>query len=133
MAHWKWDPSFSVGIEKIDTQHQKLIQYINELNIAFSYNKMYMVEEVLEKLVDYTVTHFSYEENLMKKAGYPKLEIHKQEHKSFVDRISFFQERYSNGENISKQLETELQLWLINHIQCNDADYKEDVQKYLMK
>jgi len=66
MSHWKWEPSFSVGIDAIDNQHKQIIQYINELNVAFSYNKMYIIEEVLESLTNYTKSHFTFEEKLMK-------------------------------------------------------------------
>ena len=133
MSHWKWDPSFSVGIAEIDKQHKQIIQYINELNIAFAYNKMYMVEEVLESLIEYTKSHFSFEEKLMEEAGYHMLESHKQSHQAFVNRIIFFKERYENGENIAKQLKMDLQLWLISHIQNDDVDYKKVVQDKILE
>lgn len=132
MAHWKWDPSFSVGIEVIDNQHKQIIQYINDLNIAFSYNKMYITEEVLNNLINYTKSHFSFEENLMQEAGYPILDEHKQSHQAFIKRIHFFKERYENGENIAKQLKMELQFWLLNHIKNDDVDYKKIVQQMLL-
>lgn len=133
MTNWKWDSSLSIGIDTIDAQHKKIIQYINDLNIAFVYNKMYMIEEVLDKLIDYTQVHFSFEEQLMEKAGFSSLELHKKSHDAFIDRIIFFKERYENGENIAKQLRNDLQLWLINHIQHDDVDYKEPVQKMLLE
>jgi len=132
MTNWKWDPSLSIGIDVIDEQHKRIIQYINDLNIAFVYNKMYMIEEVLDKLIDYTQVHFSFEEQLMEEAGFSSLELHKKSHDAFIDRIIFFKERYENGENIAKQLRNDLQLWLINHIQQDDVDYKEPVQKMLL-
>jgi len=133
MSYWKWDPSFSVGIEIIDDQHKQIIQYINDLNMAFSYKKMHLVEEVLKNLEDYTKSHFSFEEELMEEAGFPLLNEHKQAHKSFIDRIVFFKERYQNGEDISKQLKTELELWLINHIKDDDVEYKSLVKKMFIK
>lgn len=94
MSHWQWDSSFSVNIEVIDNQHKQIIQYINDLNVAFSYNEMYLIKEVLDNLIDYTKSHFSFEENLMKEAGYNMLEDHKKAHKAFIERIYFFKERY---------------------------------------
>jgi hemerythrin len=133
MTHWDWDPSLSVGIEEIDKQHKQLITHINELKIAFSYNKMYMIEEVLENLINYTNSHFKFEEKLMEEANYPYLEEHKKSHIAFEKRIKFFKERYENGENISKQLRSDLQLWLMHHIKEDDADYKEIVKTSLEK
>ena len=133
MSYWKWEPSFSVGIAVIDDQHKRIIAYINELGTISIYHDKEKVRTVLLALLDYTVSHLAFEERLMQEAGYPKLEAHKQIHLSFIKRIHFFQERYENGEDITKQLMMELQMWLINHIQNDDTDYKEVVQAMLHK
>lgn len=133
MAYWVWDPVFSVGIAVIDNQHKQLIEYINELNSALRYNDTQKVETVLSSLIDYTLSHFSFEENLMKQAGYAMFESHKKVHEAFIKRIDFFKERLFNGENITRQLMTELQVWLLNHIQHDDKDYKQSVIAMLEK
>ena len=135
MAYWKWDPAFSVGIAVIDNQHKRIIEYINELASVSLYTNQdkTKVHTVLLSLIEYTESHFSFEESLMKEAGYSMLEAHKQVHISFIDRINFFKERYENGEDITKQLMMDLQIWLINHIQHDDTDYKIIVQAMLKK
>jgi hemerythrin len=131
MTQWKWISEFSVGIKEIDEQHKQLIDFINELKMAYAYDKMYMIEEVIEKLLVYTKYHFSFEEDLMQKAEYLHLAAHKKAHESFIQRILFFKERYANGENIAKQLRNDLQLWVVHHIQHDDFDYKNSVQEVL--
>lgn len=135
MAYWKWEPAFSVGIAVIDNQHKRIIEYINELNTVSMYNNhdKEKVHIVLLELIDYTESHFSFEESLMLEAGYSMIEAHKQVHIAFIERIIFFKERYQNGEDIAKQLMIELQIWLVNHIQHDDTDYKEVVQAMLQK
>lgn len=136
MAYWRWNPSYSVGIAVIDNQHKRIIEYINELNKISTYNtqdnKHQVIKDVLFQLIDYTISHFSFEESLMEEAGYPLLKPHKKVHEAFIKRINFFKERFENGEDISKQLMMELQMWLINHIQHNDTDYTE-VVKYMLE
>ena len=127
MSYWKWDPSFSVGIAVIDDQHKRIIAYINELGTISIYHDKAKIRAVLEALKDYTVSHLAFEESLMEEAEYPNLEAHKQIHLAFIERILFFKERYESGEDISRQLMMDLQMWLINHIQHEDADYKEAV------
>ncbi len=61
------------------------------------------------------------------------LEPHKKVHESFIKRIDFFKERSLNGEEITRQLMNELQIWLINHIQHDDKDYQEAVIDMLEK
>ena len=127
MSYWKWDPAFSVGIAVIDDQHKRIIEYINELGTISIYHDKAKIRAVLLALKDYTVSHLAFEEKLMEEAGYAKLETHKQIHLAFIERILFFKERYDSGEDISRQLMMDLQMWLINHIQHDDADYKEAV------
>jgi len=136
MAYWNWDSAYSVGIAVIDDQHKQLIEYINELSMAGTYKSFEnrkKVQDVLTKLVDYTISHFSFEEQLMEDAGYPMLAPHIKVHEAFVERVAFFKQRFENGEDITKQLIMDLQMWLINHIQHDDADYKDIIQKALKK
>ncbi len=133
MAFWVWNSTFSVGIEVIDNQHKRIVDYINELDAASRYNDIQKVYNVLLNLSDYTVSHFSFEESLMEQAGYPMVEPHKQVHKAFIRRIEFYKERYEGGEDVTKQLMSELQIWLVNHIQHDDSDYTDDVKMMLNK
>lgn len=133
MAYWKWDSAFSVGIDVIDEQHKRIIEYINELCMASMYRDKAQVKSILLALMDYTVSHFSFEESLMEEAGYGMLNSHKQAHSAFIKRIHFFIERFESGQDIAKELRLELQIWLINHIQHDDTDYQKIVQSMLEK
>ena len=131
MAYWIWNDSLSVGIPVIDNQHKRIVEYINELNTASRYNDTQQVYSVLLHLIDYTVSHFLFEEHLMEQANYSMLEPHKIVHQAFIRRIEHYKERYDNGENVTKQLMAELQIWLTNHIKQDDKDYKEIVKHML--
>lgn len=133
MGYWRWDSAFSVGIAVIDDQHKQMIEYINDLGAVSLYHDSEKVRTVLLALMDYTVSHLAFEESLMQEAGYRKFEAHKQIHLSFIERIHFFKERYESGEDVSQQLMLDLQMWLINHIQNDDKDYKEVVLSLLQK
>lgn len=128
MSYWNWDSSFSVGIEEIDNQHKQIIEYINKLYSGTIYHDTSDVKSILASLKEYTVSHFSFEERLMQEAGYSFREEHKRVHDAFIERLNFFKERHDNREDIAKELRSELQIWLTNHIQHNDTDYKEVVQ-----
>ncbi|MCK5697509.1 MAG: bacteriohemerythrin [Gammaproteobacteria bacterium] len=133
MAYWNWDSSLSVGISLIDKQHQRIITYLNELSIAHIDKNSKKVSEVLVELVDYTVTHFSFEEDLMSQAGYPISTAHKQVHESFIGRIKNYQDQHNQGKNITRKLMSELQLWLTNHIKHEDKKYVPYVNKFINK
>ena len=86
-----WKDSYSVNVKSIDEQHKKLVSIINELNNAMLYEKgRSVIGKVLKDLVDYTVSHFDYEEKLMEKNGYSDLENHKQIHKDLLKTVGKF-------------------------------------------
>ena len=123
MSYWSWDPSLSVGIEVIDGQHRRIIDYINELDVAHIEKDREKVSDVLMGLVDYTKTHFSFEEQLMECCGYPLSDSHRKVHEAFIAHINRFVEEHHKGRDVTRRLMSELQLWLTNHIKRDDQDY----------
>lgn len=125
MKHIVWRESLNTNIKVIDEQHRRIVSYINTL--IDSRHDPAVVGQVINDLVDYTVSHFSYEEVMMEKAKYQFLEPHKRVHKLFIRRVDTFLERARNGEDVTDELINVLKNWLINHIKNEDADYVEAV------
>jgi hemerythrin len=128
MAHIQWTNDLNTGIEVIDSQHHRIVDYINNLDDISSSNDRDQVEKVLGELVDYTLSHFAFEESLLEDAGYPFINGHKRVHQLFVKRVGDFQQRFKMGENITGELLSVLKSWLINHIRSDDNDYVSVVQ-----
>ncbi len=80
-------------------------------------------------LVDYTMTHFAFEEDLMERSGYPLSESHKKVHSSFTANINKLVKQHESGKDITRRLLSTLQIWLTNHIKNDDKDYSSDVKK----
>jgi hemerythrin-like metal-binding protein len=82
--------------------------------------------EILHRLIDYTVHHFSAEEKLMEKHNYPGLVAHRAEHKALTAKVMEFQNDFDAGNTtIAVQLMTFLQDWLRNHILSVDQRYSD--------
>jgi methyl-accepting chemotaxis protein len=120
-----WNDSFSVNIEEIDNQHKRLIEFINQV-----YKGMMMEEgrevlgKALESLVDYTKTHFGYEERLFKQHGYPETQSHIAKHEKLVGQVMDFYNKFQSGEaDVDNELLKFLKDWLINHIRGTDKEY----------
>ncbi len=134
MAKFVWSDQLNVGIEVIDQQHRRIVEYINQLDDARSNG--YSREEIgylINDLVDYTISHFGFEESLQEEANYPFSKSHKKVHDLFAQRVSDFQTRFNKGEDVSKALNSLLVTWLFNHIKRDDADYVESVRRHLLK
>ena len=131
MAYLHWSNDLDTGIEVIDKQHQRIVDYLNELSSANDSGDRNATNHVLNELVDYTLTHFAFEEELQEKAGYPFLKAHKRVHEIFTKRVAEFQQRAAAGENVAPELLSMLKIWLVNHIKGDDADYAESVKDML--
>ncbi|MEJ1354389.1 MAG: bacteriohemerythrin [Candidatus Sedimenticola sp. (ex Thyasira tokunagai)] len=129
MSLLKWSPDLDTGIPVIDKQHQRIVEYINQLNHAQQSSSREEVGEVLDQLVDYTLSHFTFEEELMDESGYRFVNAHKKVHKLFVRRVGDYVERFKTGEDITDELLASLKTWLVNHIKNDDSDYTEIVKE----
>ncbi len=130
MAYMHWSDELNTGISVIDRQHQRIVDYINVLHHAIEKGDREEIGQVIDQLVDYTYSHFSFEEELMEEAGYPFLRAHQRVHGLFVRRVGEFKKRFQKGEDIGRELHTVLKTWLVNHIKHDDADYAEAVRKH---
>ncbi len=133
MSYWTWDQSLSVGIDVIDGQHRRIVDYINELDTVRQTHDRDAVSGVLMGLVDYTRTHFAFEEDLMRQAGYPLTDSHKRVHDAFVTHIGNYVAQHESGKDVSRKLLSELQIWLTNHIRIDDKDYARVAAKFMNK
>ena len=130
MAYMQWNHELEMGIPVIDNQHKRIVEYINVLADADQTGDNQTTMQALNGLLDYTATHFQFEEELQEKAGYPFFKAHNKVHAVFIRRISTFRERAANGENITAELLAMLKVWLSNHIKGDDRDYAEIVIEF---
>ena len=127
-----WTQDLAIGIPVIDGQHQRIVEYINQLDmLKHDAASAEVVADVLQNLVDYTLSHFAFEETLMEEAGYPFINAHKKVHQLFARRVGSFQELARSGEDITDELLHTLKAWLVNHIKRDDKDYTAVVRANL--
>jgi len=131
MAYLHWSSDLDTGIDVIDKQHRRIVDYLNELNVANENGDQAVTNHVLGELVDYTLTHFAFEEELQERANYPFLKAHKRVHEIFTRRVGEFQKRAATGENVAPEILSMLKIWLVNHIKGDDADYAESIKTML--
>jgi hemerythrin-like metal-binding protein len=114
-----------VGVEEVNRQHKVLIGILNELyNLLQNERSLSAVHRMLTGLVDYAVTHFSYEEHLMQKFGYPDFESHKRSHEALMTQLGQFMQQVDAGdEGVAGELLEFIKAWLVKHIQGVDMEY----------
>lgn len=117
-----WRADFEIGVLEIDGQHREIFSRFNKLIQAIDAGKgKEEVIKTLNFLDQYSREHFSCEEALQQRYGYPHIEMHRAEHQHFIDTLDAIHAKYvvsGAQENVVKQTSQALQEWLINHI-CN--------------
>lgn len=124
----QWTSDLEIGIPVIDAQHHRIVEYINQVEHVQETKSQRELLDLMDELVDYTVSHFAFEESLMEEAGYPFTNAHAKVHRLFAKRVESFQKRAKAGENITVELLHVLKAWLVNHIKRDDHDYSELVK-----
>ncbi|MCF6236812.1 MAG: bacteriohemerythrin [Gammaproteobacteria bacterium] len=122
-----WGDQYCIGVTEVDRQHQILVHLINDLNQGIAEkHSMDSIQKALDSLVQYTISHFAFEEELFAHSEYPDVEAHKQSHKKLVGQVIGFVDRVKAGdhsEQLFNELLTFLKEWLIHHIQGTDKKY----------
>lgn len=125
MSFMSWDASYSVGIDKIDEQHQKIIELLNSLHKAImERDSKTVLADILNELKEYADYHFKVEEGYFAEFGYIGAESHKKEHEMFASKVMSYIEENKKGELLtSLKVLNFLSYWLINHIGESDKKY----------
>lgn len=123
----EWKTVYSVSIPAIDAQHQELINLTNCLNQACmngtESGRIYF-QKVVHELVQYVKFHFSAEEKLMERIGFPGLAEHKKEHEHFVKKVLEGVKNFESGKAIVPNTFVRYLLdWIVTHIAKTDQKY----------
>lgn len=127
-VQFTWNPSMSVGDEKLDSQHRHLLAQVNTLldALAGGKNNLIVIEQVLKFLNQYIEEHFADEERYMEEHQYPHLQEHRELHARFIERYTNMKKRiytFDSIEGMLIDLEDHLGRWWIDHIGGADKDY----------
>jgi hemerythrin len=131
MGRIEWQESYNTTIDEVDAQHRQLVEYLNQLDEVRQTGDSRGIDEVMAGIVDYTLSHFAFEEAMMEEAGYTYVKAHRSVHQLFIKRVEKYQGRRQAGEDILEEFYDLLRRWLIQHIQRDDAAYVRVVKANL--
>lgn len=122
----EWRDSLLTGHKEIDEQHQEMFRRYNKLLAACK--EGYGKEEVRIMLIflgDYVREHFSAEERLQVKHGFPGYPAHREMHAKFVKTLRELEDTLrTDGATVSLVIQTNQTLadWLTQHISGADKE-----------
>jgi hemerythrin len=125
MTLMAWKEDYSVKIQTIDKQHQRLFDLINALYDASRAGKgRDVLGGVTDELIRYTQTHFRQEEEFLKSTNYSDFPAHKVQHEKFVAKVVEFRQKLASGQVVvSADILWFLRDWLTGHIMQTDKKY----------
>ena len=122
---YTWGPALETGHPLIDSQHQELINTINELFEECMQGKgTEQIGKTVDFLVAYTERHFHEEEALQRQSGYPDYQNHRQLHADLVRMISELAVELKQAGPTPMVINKSIRgigNWLVNHIQQQDT------------
>lgn len=121
----QWTEEMSVGLPIIDHDHRVLLALVNQISMPENRNDPIAVEFVLDELLGYTALHFSREEEMIEKAGYPAIRRHSAIHHTMIDEVRKLQRQQlmENTPILGDDLHKFLGNWLTTHILIEDKKY----------
>ena len=123
----EWTTRLSVGVARIDGQHQELFRRVNALLAAMeAHEGKAALESTVRFLRDYTVEHFAEEARMLAAARFPRTAAHVALHDSFVrelDALGAQLTRDGATSHLAIKASNLLCDWLRDHVAGADREY----------
>jgi len=117
MATLTWNQACNVGVQSIDDQHGALLDALNELRGALlKGSESKTVRMMLRQVTELLQLHVASEEQMLARAGFPKLEAHRAEHKKLLARLALYDSRFESRQADSVfELVEYMRKWFTSH------------------
>lgn len=124
--YYKFTDNCLIGVEQIDEEHRELFRLVGEvhdlLKDTWTDDKYFEICDLIERLKEYAAEHFRHEEEYMEKIGHPELEMQKQQHAQFCEKVNEVDVRAAESDQqaLISDLLNYLAEWLYKHIIGSD-------------
>ena len=122
----EWSEDLSIGVDRIDRQHQEIFAKYDEFRNACKAGKgQESLSGMLDFLGRYVADHFHMEESLMADCDYPGKDTHIREHRELTESVHRFQRQLSAqgaSINLLAGFNRTFLDWLVDHIKTVDME-----------
>jgi hemerythrin-like metal-binding protein len=115
-----------VGVPAIDAEHQALLDICDQfLFAAESGQPVAGLEGILASMISHARDHFTAEERVLDRIGYPALATHKAEHRRLMAHAESLQSHWGEVERERiRETADYLRAWLLDHIRTEDRSFR---------
>tara|TARA_B100001250_G_C19750952_1_gene767723 strand:- start:48 stop:440 length:393 start_codon:yes stop_codon:yes gene_type:complete len=118
--------------EALDKEHQALADLVNQVVKAINGNESGKCKSLVKQFVELAKEHFSNEEALLLKTGFPNFKKHQEHHKNLtikMDHIIEFANMADANQLARDSLRKELVFFLMDDIITTDMDFKAFIEE----
>jgi len=117
-----WKAFYSVGCKELGHQHRVLLGIINDLYAAVDDEaEPQVILALLDRLAQYTLTHFEREEELMRQIHFADYAAHKMIHDAMKAKTAQLRQNWKATQGAEVLIY--LKNWWVNHICGRDKEY----------
>lgn len=131
----RWNHSYSVGKKHIDDDHRVLFDIYNKMvDCLNSENSRGIFAELLSNMTDYSLSHFSKEEEYMRGINYLNIKVHREQHKDYIKKTALYNSMFNTATPPDLyQAVVFLRDWWKNHILFEDIKYERYRREGILK
>ena len=125
--NYKFTNNCLIGVDQIDDEHRELFRLVGEvqdlLHDKWTDDKYFEICDVVERLKEYAAEHFRHEEEYMEQIGHPELEMQREQHAQFCEKVNEVDVRSAEGDQQAfiEDILSFLVKWLYRHIMGSDV------------
>ena len=122
--------TFELECETLDKDHQRLVEMVNDIVAMLDDRNTDNCEARVFDFITFAKGHFSREEKLLAKSGYPNVGRHREHHKELdkkMEHLLEFASMVGVNEMARESLKKELVFFVMDDIITTDLDFKEFV------
>ena len=118
----EWSEEFRTGNSRLDEQNKALVELVNEMIESGEHDvDAETLSDILNRLMEYAMTHHKEEEAYMQQIGCADLPSQKARHETFKERISrFCLDAMKKKSNLHREVCEYLVDWLSSHVFSDD-------------
>jgi hemerythrin len=123
----EWNESYIIGVPEIDKQHKEIWDI---LNTAYKVTEQgyteHGIKNIIQRLIEYAILHFAYEERFMRIKSYTGIDQHIHEHMKFWEQLKPITTKVVQREEvILLDVISFIKTWILGHVITTDMKLKE--------
>jgi hemerythrin len=122
--------TFVLECEELDKDHKRLVEMVNDITDDIDKGATGNCNSKVLNFVNFAKEHFSREEKLLTKNGYPEVAKHHKHHQTLIAKMEHIQEFAASAETnqlACVSLKRELVYFLMDDLITTDMDFKDHI------